>query len=790
MKTNRVLGFSAALAVSLSACQQYDITQNFSESTKYADQFIEVFGQPDPLQDWGMVTMVTMTVKVGDAEGKPNGRITVYTTDPYDPNSKVLASKVIEDNEISLTFEASSHSNFLYVGYLRENGYVQYKSVQIEDGKGVAYFDFMEEEESEEASTRARVSTDTQATEAVDYWNGEVPAGQYDPVIPADAVVVSGTLGEINSYTYQGVNNLLLHNATIASLNMYAGNVNLYVTGRTVISTWFCAGNTNIYVTPGSTLIIENTSSFAQPNTTWTICENSRLSFSNNVEFSRYQTVYNKGRIEATQLTLSCDDSNGRSILYNDGTLNIRGMVKPANELTTFLINRGNVTCTELPIVGRVFNEGEMTVKGQIDVTTGTAVLYNRGWLEGRGLTTAGSSTFINDYNGTTDITGPSLVNSNDCTWRNSGHYTTTSMTFNSTSGNWLNECYLTVINKLEIRLGGNPKIPVNNSYIEAGSMYMDNGGMKLGSNSQLVVNGTANFGWNPYNEWNRSCGLQSTASGNSWAVFKAGSVTSSGYISYVGNLLVDCEDHVSAGQWGSPTITFAGNAKLAPGGDNYSIPGSDCNEPYESSVPARPTDMPMTWIMACEDLGGTNDYDFNDVIFSISHLSGEKSVQVTPLAAGGSLASVVYYKNQPVRGDVTSSEIHHWLNCMEFTVSGKYPMINTSRGHSSDYTGETVSVELDDPEASLNDIARLFDVRVIAKDGDVTTGDYKVARIVTRPDGGAMPQIILVPNSWIWPIEKISIKSAYPGFQNWVQDVTITDWASSAVNTNLVKNY
>lgn len=743
MNTNRVLGFSAALAVSLSACQQYDITQNFSENTKYADQFIEEFGEPDPLQEWSMVTQVTLKVTIGNAMGEPAGEIKVYSSDPYSANARVLASKEVEQNDLSLTFEASSHSAILYVTYLRENGFVEYKPVEVKDGMCEASFD-IEEEEEDTPTAGARGNFDTKGTQAVDYWPGEVPYGQYDQIIPADAVSVTGYSQEINSYGYQGVKNILLNNATIEYVNLYDGNINVYVTGRTTVSRWYTGQNSTIHIMDGATLTVETQSSFAQNNTTWTICDDSKFIFKEKVEFAQNQTVYNKGRVQAPEFTVS-----NNTQFYNDGTLEVANTLHIANYMSV-LVNNSTIHTTDLHI-----SDGQ---------------LYN-------------------GYEGDVKVTKSTLVNSNNNVWYNRGHYTTKDFTFNAGSCNWINECHLLVTNRLDITLGGT--IPVNNSYIETNSLYMNNSGIELGPNSQLVVTGTAEIGWNQYDSWNRR-GLISTATGNEWAVFKANKVvtSSSTYMSYVGNVLVDCEDHFPAGEWGYPGITFIGNAKMAPGGDNYSIPGSDCSEPYNAQTPARPTEEPMSWIMACEDLGGTNDYDFNDVVFSISHMSGESYAIVTPLAAGGTLASFICYNDVPVRGDVASSEIHSMLNYMESTISGSMAILNTGRGHSRDYVGSPTRINLDNPNITIGELAQRFSVNVVTKGSDLYSGDYRVSKTVTRPTAGAMPQIILVPGTWKWPIERMGIKKAYPGFINWVQDATETDWASSAVDENIVESY
>lgn len=199
-----------------------------------------------------------------------------------------------------------------------------------------------------------------------------------------------------------------------------------------------------------------------------------------------------------------------------------------------------------------------------------------------------------------------------------------------------------------------------------------------------------------------------------------------------------------------------------------------------------------VEWIMACEDLGGTYDYDFNDVVFSVSHVAGDDFINIKPLAAGGSLASVIYYDGKPITGSVSTSEIHKLLNYENTTVSGKFHMLNTTRNKSADYKGEAVRVWIDNASASIADIARKLEVRVLKRGVDVNApnAESEISKIVTAPSEGAMPQMLIAPSSWIWPTERTSIQDAYPGFENWVHDVTVVDWAENAINSKLVKDY
>lgn len=76
-------------------------------------------------------------------------------------------------------------------------------------------------------------------------------------------------------------------------------------------------------------------------------------------------------------------------------------------------------------------------------------------------------------------------------------------------------------------------------------------------------------------------------------------------------------------------------------------------------------------WILSCEDLGNTLDIDYNDVVLQVEHVSGKTEAKVTGLAAGGTLASFVYFGNECL------GEIHSFFGVTETPASGGYTPIN-----------------------------------------------------------------------------------------------------------------
>lgn len=165
-----------------------------------------------------------------------------------------------------------------------------------------------------------------------------------------------------------------------------------------------------------------------------------------------------------------------------------------------------------------------------------------------------------------------------------------------------------------------------------------------------------------------------------------------------------------------------------------------------------------QSWIIACEDLGSTDDYDFNDIVFKVSHVAGQNVATVTPLAAGG------IYESHIMFNDVALGETHQMLG-VEAT-EGNYPMINTS-SITATGTSQTVTVPTD---FSLANGMGGFGITV-------KTNDNINAVIITAPDAGEAPQMFCVPGTWAWPTERTKIQEAYPNFADWNGNSNNIEW-------------
>lgn len=250
----------------------------------------------------------------------------------------------------------------------------------------------------------------------------------------------------------------------------------------------------------------------------------------------------------------------------------------------------------------------------------------------------------------------------------------------------------------------------------------------------------------------------------NANAAYKSGawtSMASSAVYKYNGVNIISFED------WGGQFTVTNGVPQNTSGSNSIDWNDIAFAINAEFQTPPPPVEEEQeegeSWIIACEDLGDTDDYDFNDVVFKVSHVSGQKTATVTPLAAGGTLATWIVYNNQYL------GETHQLLGAKENT-SGSYPMINTTTITATATTPQEVTVPED---FTVTDNMGGFSIIVNSKDNS--------AVLIKAPSAGTAPQMFCVPSTWAWPTERTKIQDAYPNFANWSADSNNIEWYNNA---------
>lgn len=251
--------------------------------------------------------------------------------------------------------------------------------------------------------------------------------------------------------------------------------------------------------------------------------------------------------------------------------------------------------------------------------------------------------------------------------------------------------------------------------------------------------------------------------------------------------------------------------AKFAYDGRTYVGFGDECNDcdlndivfiasnvvepPHDITPPDLPEPLDASWMVACEDLGASDDIDFNDVVFKITHVAGETKANIYPLAAGGWLASEIMYNGSSL------GEVHQLLGAAP-AKSGEYDPINA----------ETFSVK---PRPITIDVPNDFSIASYVVGKNTATDNGSLAGLSIKTEGestgfavasksftfddqeiGKVPQAIVIPSTyrrptseagkieigdWPWPKERVGIATAFnePNheFSSWVNNADNVDW-------------
>ena len=206
--------------------------------------------------------------------------------------------------------------------------------------------------------------------------------------------------------------------------------------------------------------------------------------------------------------------------------------------------------------------------------------------------------------------------------------------------------------------------------------------------------------------------------------------------------------------------------------------------------------------VLVCEDLT-EYDFDFNDIalgvnytnelnreykwnnntgVYDLTNTTEVIKLDVTPMAAGGAYESRIILNNAPW------GEIHELMNESPTATDPKKHQIINAAPIYVDRKAETKTFEkaqLPTPKVGEGTgqyptyLSQLFAEGFFA----ITTTDGTATKVITsnsfkgKDEGSNAPQMMLLPDYFEWPQERMYIKEAYTGFEDWVQDVTKTDW-------------
>ena len=205
---------------------------------------------------------------------------------------------------------------------------------------------------------------------------------------------------------------------------------------------------------------------------------------------------------------------------------------------------------------------------------------------------------------------------------------------------------------------------------------------------------------------------------------------------------------------WCKAPITLWSNEATT----TLTIPAGECtgngyNDKEPGIIPI-PSD-PVVYCIAFEDLGSTDDFDFNDIVLFVEHDVQSNTANVKLMAAGGTLSVDVKYGDEVI-----------------FSKNdGK--MTNTTT------KGNVIATK----EVSMTSAGNLDNFSLVVKRDNGQSSVISSAAVT-----GKAPQALIIPCGWEWPIERINIKDAYPKFADWVKDVNNIDWYLYPDESKIVK--
>lgn len=196
--------------------------------------------------------------------------------------------------------------------------------------------------------------------------------------------------------------------------------------------------------------------------------------------------------------------------------------------------------------------------------------------------------------------------------------------------------------------------------------------------------------------------------------------------------------------------------------------------------TPEDDPDIPVTqkWLVACEDLGNTFDYDFNDLVLGFERKNDK--LYLKALAACGTLPAHIFWDG------ADKGEIHHLCNSSVPADAESYSIISKA---SNGAEIELCSMSASD-ETSIKTMMSKLSI-VVTGSGNATTyiTGWDAAAPNKKEGGSTVPQMLLLPGGWDWPTEGTLITEVYPEFQAWTIDCAKTDWTESRTGSNYISN-
>lgn len=196
------------------------------------------------------------------------------------------------------------------------------------------------------------------------------------------------------------------------------------------------------------------------------------------------------------------------------------------------------------------------------------------------------------------------------------------------------------------------------------------------------------------------------------------------------------------------------------------------------------------SYVIALEDLGESLDWDFNDIVFAIKYVAGERVATFELRAAGGTLPAAIVFSGQPISFD-GKTDVHEAFddldgdNRVNVEISADYISAKAYEQIKDKKMTVDILPTAEVPVGNYTTMSMLLEhlsIQIEQASGTLTT----IAAPHNSGDKAAVeanvPQAVLIgKDDWQWPAEGQSIANLYPEFSAWVADASLTDWYGQA---------
>lgn len=718
--THRISVMACLLTCLLCSCSHDVIYDADYYKQKYVQTFEDIFGTVDSTQMWTTETSYVANVKVNLGTQETYNAL-VYLNNPLfnESDAQLLGSGSVSDgSSTTIKFNGPTVQTHYYVAISdsKNRNIAQLDSIK----DGVLDANFGGTTSAAKAMTRGIASSSyerTQKQELGSLTNSEM--AKYTSLTDADILELFNVQKSriLNDKMY-------FWSQEKGSYTQYAADGDGYhykIDKGVTVSEAFSMQN---YLTTKdvNVLYVEGTLNMTSLNT-----------FTNVTIVIASTGVVNI----ASDVTMS--QGNSRIVIEAGGVLN-------STSNATFLVDNGG---------GDNYNAGTINMpSGCLNINGG--YLYNCGTINVNKLHNSTTNGIIVNF-------GKITANENDY---KSGSY----------NAKYINECYMKFGN---VALGN--MIMTDNSRLDVSGLLYMNGTNSFGDKSEINTK-----------DLKLEHAIFNGPEGTEYAIIKTTNmfISEKGDGTFNNNVYVDwdktkCYDYGNKNKQynmeykrnnnSSQGYYFASNIKnwSSETGSALTIPAGDCTgSGYNDQSTGK--ELPYTGAvstLAYEDLGATDDFDFNDIVLYVYGIGTQNSntqsvtfskIHVDMVAAGGVLSSKVFF------GNTSGTPIlSHTDGVMKNTYS---------------YGGILDSLTFNVPSGTTYTDDSFVNNIILEVDDNSDNTNSAINNISKTTDAGKAPQVLHVSGKWKWPKERQPIDGVYNTeghkFLEWVQNHTWSpDW-------------